>query len=300
MNKQIRTFIILVAAVAGLMLGGCGTNNQVDLSTVTPDQIQAYASSLTPAQLQAYTAALTPAQIQTIGGSLTMAQLQAIAPFLAAVTGSTGGTTPPDGASLYSTTCAGCHGPLATSSKSGATSARIQSAISNNIGGMGSLANSLTFNQMQLIATALAGSTSGTGTGGSAAINGTTLYASDCAGCHGALASSSKLGATVARIQSAISGNTGGMGALSSLDAASIQAIATALAGTGSTGTGSTGGSTGHPFGWTNPKSSHPNYVEQNGVANCVSCHSIDQSSKGQPMSCFNCHGDKWSSGGND
>lgn len=240
MRTYIRNFIILVAVAAGLTLGGCGTGTQVDLSTVTPAQIQAYASSLTPAQLQAYTAALTPAQIQTIAGSLTIAQLQAIAPFLASVTGSTGGVTAtPDGTALYTSNCAGCHGPLATSSKQGATTARIQSAISGNIGGMGLLVNSLTFNQMQAISTALTAPSAGTGTGGSTAASGTTLYASDCAACHGALTSSAKLGATAARIQSAISANSGGMGSLSTLSVADVQSIATALAGT-STGTGST------------------------------------------------------------
>jgi hypothetical protein len=60
------------------------------------------------------------------------------------------------------------------------------------------------------------------------------------------------------------------------------------------TGGGSTGGTTSHPFGWTNPQSSHQNYVESNGTANCISCHSIDAASKGQAMSCYNCHGKKW------
>lgn len=231
MKKGIRNVVILSTAVLGLTLTACGSGTQVDLSTVTPAQIQAYASALTPAQLQAYTAALTPAQIQTIGGSLTFAQLQAIVPFLALVTGSTSETTvTPE--SLYTSNCAGCHGPLATSSKLGATTARIQSAISGNIGGMGSLANTLTINQMQSIAAALASTTPGTGTGGTTPPNGTVLYATDCAGCHGALASSAKLGATTARIQSAISANTGGMGSLSSLSAADIQALTTALAST--------------------------------------------------------------------
>jgi mono/diheme cytochrome c family protein len=246
MKKEIRNFIILVAAVAGLSLSGCGTA-QVDLSTVTPEQIQVYASSLTPAQLQAYTAALTPAQIQIIGGSLTMAQLQAIAPFLASVSGSTSGAaTPPDGTTLYTSNCAGCHGPFASSSKAGTTIARLQSAISNNIGGMGLLSNSLTFNQMQAIATALATPSSGTATGViPATADGATLYGTDCASCHGTLASSGKLGATAARIQTAISSNSGGMGSLSSLTAASIQAIATSLGGTGTgtapgSGTGTT------------------------------------------------------------
>jgi hypothetical protein len=61
----------------------------------------------------------------------------------------------------------------------------------------------------------------------------------------------------------------------------------------GSTG-GSTGGSTSHPFGWTDPRSSHDNYVNANGVSSCVSCHSTDLASKGQPMSCYNCHGKEW------
>jgi mono/diheme cytochrome c family protein len=244
MKKQLRNFAILATAVLAISLSGCGTS-QVDLSTVTPAQIQAYASSLTPAQLQAYTAALTPAQIQTIGGSLTLAQLQAIAPFLTLVTNSAAGVSAtPDGTALYSTNCAGCHGPLATSSKLGATTARLQSAISGNIGGMGALSATLTVNQIQSIVTALTPPAAGTGTGVVTPVaNGTTLYATDCAGCHGALASSSKLGATVARIQSAISGNSGGMGSLSVLSAADVQAIASALAGTGtSTGSGTSTG----------------------------------------------------------
>jgi mono/diheme cytochrome c family protein len=249
MRKEIRTFVILATAVLGITLAGCGTA-QVDLSTVTPAQIQTYASSLTPAQLQAYTAALTPAQIQTIGGSLTIAQLQAIAPFLALVTNSTAGASAtPDGTALYTSNCAGCHGPLGTSSKLGATLTRIQNAISGNFGGMGTLSNTLTVNQLQAVTTALntpssgtsTGGTSGTSTGGTTSANGATLYATDCAGCHGALASSSKLGATTARIQSAIAGNSGGMGSFSSLSAADIQAIASALASTGAaTGTGTT------------------------------------------------------------
>jgi len=55
-----------------------------------------------------------------------------------------------------------------------------------------------------------------------------------------------------------------------------------------------TGGTTSHPFGWTNPRSSHTDYVEKNGTGSCVSCHSIDQASKGQAMSCYNCHGKEW------
>lgn len=269
MKKGIRNLILLTTALLGLSLAGCGTT-QFNPATVTPDQIQAFASSLTPAQLQAYTAALTPAQIQTIGGSLTLAQLQAIAPFLSSVTGTTtsAAVTPE---ALYATNCAGCHGPLATSSKLGVTTARLQSAISGNIGGMGALSNTLTMNQIQSIVTALTtpgagtgtttgGTTTGGTTGGSTAANGSALYATDCAGCHGPLATSAKLGATAARIQSAIAGNTGGMGSFSTLSAADIQAIAGALAGTG-TGTG-----TPTPVPATDGASLFSTY--------CASCHS--------------------------
>jgi mono/diheme cytochrome c family protein len=73
------------------------------------------------------------------------------------------GTTPPppptvDGAALYAADCAACHGPLATSTKLGATSGEIQQAIASNTGGMGSLA-SLTVVQIDAIAAALATAT---------------------------------------------------------------------------------------------------------------------------------------------
>jgi hypothetical protein len=63
---------------------------------------------------------------------------------------------------------------------------------------------------------------------------------------------------------------------------------------TGGTTGGTTGTTASHPFGWTNPRSSHQNYVESNGTANCIGCHSIDAASKGQAMSCYNCHSKKW------
>jgi hypothetical protein len=62
------------------------------------------------------------------------------------------------------------------------------------------------------------------------AADGPTLYADHCASCHGALASSAKGGATLARLQGAIAGNTGGMGSLSNLSSAQLEAIVAALA----------------------------------------------------------------------
>ena len=63
-----------------------------------------------------------------------------------------------------------------------------------------------------------------------AALDGAGLYTSNCAGCHGPLATSGKNGATVLRIQTAIGNNTGNMGTFSTLSADQIQAIADALA----------------------------------------------------------------------
>jgi YVTN family beta-propeller protein len=59
-------------------------------------------------------------------------------------------------------------------------------------------------------------------------IDGAALYASDCAGCHGALSTSSKMDATAASIQSAIIANSG-MSKFSSLTAAQLAAISKAL-----------------------------------------------------------------------
>jgi hypothetical protein len=49
-----------------------------------------------------------------------------------------------------------------------------------------------------------------------------------------------------------------------------------------------------HAFGWTDPRRQHPSYVERNGVADCLACHSTSSQDRGQPMSCYNCHGQEW------
>jgi large repetitive protein len=59
--------------------------------------------------------------------------------------------------------------------------------------------------------------------------DGAALYASKCAACHNPLASSTKKSRTATQIQNAITGNSGGMGSLSTLTPAEVQAIATAL-----------------------------------------------------------------------
>jgi mono/diheme cytochrome c family protein len=136
--------------------------------------------------------------------------------------------TTTDGAALYASSCSGCHGALASSTKKGRTAAQIQSAINGNTGGMG-LLSSLTSAQITAVATALAGTTTPP-----PATDGAALYTANCAGCHGALASSAKQNRTATQIQNAINGNTGGMGSTSlrALTSAQVQAVATALAGT--------------------------------------------------------------------
>ncbi|MBI5101231.1 MAG: cytochrome c, partial [Nitrospirae bacterium] len=118
-----------------------------------------------------------------------------------------------DGAALYSSYCAGCHGPLETSAKSGRTSGQIQAAVSGNIGGMGSPALAgLTTAQFDAIAGVLAGQTPPPPPPPPTTTDGATLYTTYCSGCHGPLATSAKLNKTAAQIQGAINGNIGGMG----------------------------------------------------------------------------------------
>jgi mono/diheme cytochrome c family protein len=75
----------------------------------------------------------------------------------------------------------------------------------------------------------------GPGTSTPTQLDGAALYSANCSGCHGPLATSSKMGVTAAMIQGAVAANTGGMGSLSSLTSAEVQAIADALAGSATT-----------------------------------------------------------------
>ena len=65
---------------------------------------------------------------------------------------------------------------------------------------------------------------------GPVATDGPALYGTHCASCHQPLATSTKRGATITRVQNAIAGNMGGMGYLSALSAAQLDAIVAALA----------------------------------------------------------------------
>jgi mono/diheme cytochrome c family protein len=147
---------------------------------------------------------------------LSSVQIQAIADALKT-------STPPppitDGATLYANNCASCHGALASSAKIGATSARIQSAI-GSVSQMNSLSN-LSSTQIQAIATTLQSIPMPT--------DGPTLYAINCASCHGALANSQVGGSSASKIQQAIKEKSK-MKYLSTLTTTQIQAIAGALA----------------------------------------------------------------------
>jgi len=158
-----------------------------------------------------YLSILTTAEIQAIAGALPAAPPPP--------------ATPPSGATLYANNCAGCHGALASTKKPGRTAAAIQTAITNNTGGMGFL-TTLTATEIQAIAGALPAAPP---TIPGAPPDGIALYNSECSGCHGALATSAKAGRSATQIKNAITNNTGGMGYLSTLSAAEIQAIAAAL-----------------------------------------------------------------------
>ena len=131
---------------------------------------------------------------------------------------------PLDGALLYDTNCAGCHGAGNNSSKIGADVIRINDGI-NTVTGMSAFATSLSSAQIQAIAGYL-----GSLSTPPPPATGSELYMTYCASCHGPGSSSTKAGATVIRINAGI-GNVAQMNGLAtSLSAANIQAIADYLA----------------------------------------------------------------------
>jgi mono/diheme cytochrome c family protein len=254
MITKLKAVCFTLAAVVAGLAAGCGdfSDGTTSANSATPSNpsssVSAEAAALYAAKCADCHGALdvstkkgiTIARLQNAiasntGGmgflsSLTAAERQTI------VSGLTPAATTPtstvDGAALYTANCSGCHGALATSRKIGITLARLQAAIGNNTGGMGSF-STLTSAQQQAIVAALApASTTPTTTPTTPApiTDGAALYTANCAGCHGALASSAKKGVTLARLQNAIASNTGGMSFLSTLTSAQQQAIVSALA----------------------------------------------------------------------
>ncbi len=108
-----------------------------------------------------------------------------------------------DGATLYSQNCAGCHGTLASSAKSGRTAAQIRAAIVANTGGMGFMSGLSDF-QLQLISGALSQTTPPPMPLSLRTTDGTVLYAQNCAVCHGPADTAFPAGVTSAQVQAAI------------------------------------------------------------------------------------------------
>ena len=170
--------------------------------------------------------------------------------------GDTGGSGSTEGQALYTTYCATCHG-VTGSSLTGRTADQISTAISN-VTTMNSIALSLT--ERPAIADYVSGATGGStggGTGGgdtggstgggSGTVDGTTLYADNCALCHGATGSGIN--------DPSVNGITAAMTSIGSmtginLTATEIQAISDFL--TGGTG-GSSGGGDTECRGWYSP-----------------------------------------------
>ncbi|MCZ7400756.1 MAG: hypothetical protein O8C61_00875 [Candidatus Methanoperedens sp.] len=162
--------------------------------------------------------------------SLTPAQIAAIASVLPAAPASTAPTTILDGAALYAGNCAGCHGSLALTTKPGRSAANITNAISTNYA-MNSLSYlaSLTPAQIAAIASVLPAAPASTAP--TTILDGTALYAGNCAGCHGSLALTTKPGRSATDITNAISTNyaMNSLSYLTRLTSAQIAAIASVL-----------------------------------------------------------------------
>jgi mono/diheme cytochrome c family protein len=107
---------------------------------------------MTLARIQAGIAA-NPSSMGSFATTLTVQNLTDIAAALAALPAPV-----LDGPGLYAANCQGCHNPLATSTKGGATAAKIQASITTNRAGVMGAANlvALTPTQINLIAAALA------------------------------------------------------------------------------------------------------------------------------------------------
>jgi mono/diheme cytochrome c family protein len=123
------------------------------------------------------------------------------------------------GSTTTTTTAAG------TSSTAAGTSTTAAGTTTTAGGGTTSTAAATT---TTITATTSTTATTASTTTTTLAINGVALYATNCEGCHGALASSEKRGRTAPQITSAIAANRGGMGSIS-LTPAQVTAIAAAL-----------------------------------------------------------------------
>ena len=144
------------------------------------------------------------------------------------------------GKAYFATNCARCHGADGTSFKVDGASAFVGAHFRSNpyedhqkvkYGQLGATMTgfpTVTLQQLKDLYAAMANEVDFP-TVVQVAPTGAELYASKCAGCHGALATSTKKGRTATQIQSAITNNTGGMNTLSALTIGEIASISLAL-----------------------------------------------------------------------
>ena len=166
--------------------------------------------------------------MNSLATTLSAAEVQAIADFLVALSPPPPPPPPPggaDGATLYDANCGACHGMGTSSTKAGADVNRINAGIAN-VASMNSLATTLTAAEIQSIADFLVAlSPPPPPPPPPGGLDGATLYDTQCASCHGAGNNSTKIGATVARIDAGIV-NVPSMNFLgTTLSTADIQAI---------------------------------------------------------------------------
>ena len=324
MKFRIKAVGFVFAAVAAAGLSGCGgggggetVGSAVPPASTSPtptptvDGAALYTANCAGCHGALATSAkkgATAAQIQVrmyttpyAKSTLTTAEIQAIADALSATPPTT--TTPPpttttppptttvDGAALYTANCAGCHGPLATSAKKGATAAQIQVRMYTTPYAK----STLTAAEIQAIADALLVTPPTTTTPPpttttpppttttpppTTTVDGAALYTANCAGCHGPLATSAKKGATAAQIQVRMYTTPY---ASRTLTTAEIQAIADALSPTATT---------------PPPTTTTPPPV----TTACGSCHAIPPATghhakhKSMGYGCNICHGTGYSS----
>lgn len=118
-----------------------------------------------------------------------------------------------DGDELYTAYCQSCHGDKASTTVNNQTVSDFKAAITDGTGGMDTDSlKALTDAQLQLIADVLVAA--GGGSGGGSASDGQTIFTASCS-CHNSLTISTP---TLAATKTAISGNEGGMGAITLTD----------------------------------------------------------------------------------
>lgn len=225
------------AALYAANCNGCHKFGSLDTAGFAPDLNNK--GSLIPAKLQAghNGIALSAAETAALGSWIVTNSI-AVVPVPDPVP--TPNPTPvpaPDGAALYAASCNGCHKFGSVDTAGFAPDLNNQGSLINTKLQAGHNGIALSTAETTALATWI--------TSNSIAVtpvpdpvpvpdpttppDGASLYAIECAGCHGNLASTNKPGRTATQTQNAITANLGGMGGII-LTTAELQAIADALA----------------------------------------------------------------------